>query len=269
MIRRFLDVCDAMDYAHNRGVLHRDLKPANVMLGRYGETLVVDWGLAKVIGRNDIIPAPSEADGDTEPNITGATVTTSGDTEPGTTIGTPTYMSPEQARGDIEKLGPTSDVYSLGATLYEVLTGKVPFTDKKIAAVLEKVLKGDFPPPRSVEPAVPAALEAICLKAMAVDPEHRYVSVRALAQDLEHWLADEPVAAYPERRLERLGRWLRQHRTWTAAAVAGLVGISVVATAAAVVVEKLRQQESKTREGGRVEFQDGPDSRGRLSDQRQ
>jgi serine/threonine protein kinase/tetratricopeptide (TPR) repeat protein len=254
LIRRFLDVCDAMDYAHSRGVLHRDLKPANVMLGKYGETLVVDWGLAKVIGNNDTIPGRAEADADVEPSFAGPTVTASGDTQPGTTIGTPTYMSPEQARGDIDKLGPASDVYSLGATLYELLTGKVPFPEKTIAAVIEKVLKGDFPPPRALEPAIPPALEAICLKAMAAEPAQRYPCVRDLAQDMEHWLADEPVSAYPERRLERLGRWLRQHRTWTAAAVAALVGISVVATAAAVVVEQLRRQETETRKEAESNF---------------
>ena len=135
--------------------------------------------------------------------------------------------------------------------------------------MVEKILKGDFPPPRAVEPAIPAALEAICLKAMAAEPTRRYESARALAQDMEHWLADEPVAAYPERRLERLGRWLRQHRTWTAAAVAALVGISVVATAAAVVVETLRRQESETRKEAESNFKMAHDSRGRLSDQRQ
>ena len=124
MLRRFLDVCDAIDYAHSRGVLHRDLKPANIMLGRYGETLVVDWGLAKVIGKSDVIPM--QEDGMSEPGFTGSAVTSSGETVQGTTIGTPSYMSPEQARGAIDQLGPRSDVFSLGATLYELLTGEVP-----------------------------------------------------------------------------------------------------------------------------------------------
>ena len=96
-----------------------------------------------------------------------------------------------------------------------------------------------------IDPAIPGPLEAICLKAMAAEPAKRYPSVRELAHDLEHWLADEPVAAYPERRLERLGRWLRQHRAWTLAAAAALVGISMAATIAAVVVERLRRGKRK------------------------
>ena len=264
LLRRFLDVCDAIDYAHSRGVLHRDLKPANVMLGRYGETLVVDWGLAKVMGKSDIIVAGG--DGDFDPSFAGATVTTSGDTQPGTTIGTPAYMSPEQARGDIELLGPASDVYSLGVTLYELLTGEVPYAGQRISEVLEKVSKGEFLRPRVIDPAIPGPLEAICLKAMAAEPAQRYPLVRELAHDLEHWLADEPVAAYPERRLERLGRWLRQHRAWTLAAAAALVGISMSATIAAVVVERLRRGEAEARHEAESNFKDGPIGRGRLPD---
>jgi serine/threonine protein kinase len=164
-----------------------------------------------VIGTGDLMPAT--ADGDFEPDLAGGTTSPAGETQPGISIGTPAYMSPEQARDALDQLGPASDVYSLGATLYELLTGQVAFPGEKAGAVIDQVLAGDFLPPRAVLRSVPAPLEAICLKAMALAPELRYDSVRALARDLEHWLADEPVAAYPERRHQRLGRWLRQHRS--------------------------------------------------------
>jgi serine/threonine-protein kinase len=138
LLGRFVDVCQAIAYAHSRGVLHRELKPGNVMLGKFGETLVVDWGLAKVLGRK-------------EGDATESALVSSGDsglTQAGKALGTPAYMSPEQAAGKLEQLGPRSDVYSLGATLYCLLTGKPPFTETDVGAVLARTQKGGFPPPR-------------------------------------------------------------------------------------------------------------------------
>src|SRR5262249_40621977 len=146
-------------YAHSRGVLHRDLKPGNVLLGPYGETLVVDWGLAKVIGRPESGPDPGEAT--LRPSADSGFAPTS----PGSVIGTPAYISPEQARGDLAALGPASDVYSLGATLYHLLAAKAAFEPADFAVIQARVIAGEFPPPRQVNRGVPSALEAICLKA--------------------------------------------------------------------------------------------------------
>jgi WD40 repeat protein len=152
-------------------------------------------------------------------------------TRTGQALGTPAYMSPEQASGRVDRQGTASDVYSLGATLYCLLTGKPPFAkDEEVGVLLASVQRGDFPPPRSVNRQVPPALESICLKAMAREPQDRYASAKALAGDLEHWLADEAVAAYAEPWAPRLGRWVRRHR--------GLVvtGSAVAAVAATVVI---------------------------------
>jgi serine/threonine-protein kinase len=226
LLGRFVDVCDAMEYAHSRGVLHRDLKPSNVMLGKYGETLVVDWGLARVGGREDV--AASEGGLAVAPGINGLT-------QAGKALGTPAYMSPEQAAGRLDQLGPRADVYSLGATLYHLLTNQAPFPAAELADVLPRVERGDFPPPRQVRRGVPRALEAVCLKAMARDPQQRYASPRALAGDIEHWLADEPVGAYRESWTGRAGRWLKRYRT----AVLGGVTVLVVAAAGLAVATAL------------------------------
>jgi WD40 repeat protein/tRNA A-37 threonylcarbamoyl transferase component Bud32 len=232
LLRRFLDVCNAVDYAHSRGVLHRDLKPANVMVGPYGETLVVDWGLAKVVG------SPS---GSVEAALHPPSVGGSAETLPGSAVGTPAYMSPEQSAGRLDDLGPASDVYSLGATLYHLLTGRAPFVDRDVGAVLRGVQAGDFPPPRRVVLGVPRALEAVCLKAMAADPPARYGSAKELAGEVERWLADEPVSAYREPWSARAWRWVRRHRTGAiAAASAVLVGLVGLAAVAAVTAAKNR-----------------------------
>ena len=116
----------------------------------------------------------------------------------GAALGTPAFMSPEQALGRLDDLGPASDVYSLGATLYCLLTGKTPFDGDDAGEVLRRVQRGEFVPPRQVSATVDRALDAVCLKAMALRREDRYGSAKALAEDIEHWLADEPVAAYTE-----------------------------------------------------------------------
>ena len=225
LLGRFLDVCNAIAYAHSRGILHRDLKPGNVMLGQYGETLVVDWGLAKSL--DQAMAATATVNAPLKP----LSASSSAPTQMGQAIGTPQYMSPEQAAGRHDRLGTVSDVYSLGATLYCLLTGRPPFNDPDLGTVLEKVQKGDFLPPREVNARVPPALEAVCLKAMALQPGDRYRSPRALADDIEHWLADEPVSAYRERLPARLGRWARRHKPH----VAGLAGLLVAAVVALAV----------------------------------
>jgi hypothetical protein len=225
LLRSFIQVCETIAYAHSRGVLHRDLKPNNIMLGKFGETVVVDWGLAKVIGRSEAGEAAA-AEETLRPSGAG-----SGEqTEMGAAVGTPAYMSPEQAAGRWDVITPASDVYNLGAVLYAVLTGKAPLERGNWPELQQRIQRGDFPRPRAVNPAAPRALEAVCLKAMALKPEDRYPSARALAADVELWLADEPVQAYREPVATRLGRWARRHEP----VVAG--GIALVTTAVIALV---------------------------------
>jgi len=230
LLSRFVDVCDAIAYAHSRGVLHRDLKPGNIMLGAYGETLIIDWGLAKAVGRRD------PASGGTASTL----VPPSGDShEPtiaGHVLGSPPYMSPEQAEGLLEDLGPATDVYGLGATLYALLTGKPPGDGATVEEVLSRVRKGTIVPPRQVNTRIPRPLDAVCRQALALRPSDRYPSVRALADDIEHWLADEPVSALPEPLRDRARRWARRHRTLVTTVAAVLVLSLIGLSAFAVVV---------------------------------
>jgi tetratricopeptide (TPR) repeat protein/tRNA A-37 threonylcarbamoyl transferase component Bud32 len=208
LLSRFIAVCNTLAFAHNRGIIHRDLKPANIMLGKYGETLVVDWGLARPFDRTETERASGEAT--LRPTLR------DGETPDGTRLGeikgTPSYMSPEQAEGMWESVGPASDIYSLGATLYELLTGAAPVRGRNGRDIILKVRRGEFPPPRAIKPSIPKPLEAICLRAMALTPADRYQKADDLAKDLETWLADEPVAAYREPWLVRQRRSARRHR---------------------------------------------------------
>lgn len=235
LLGRLVSVCNTVAYAHSQGVIHRDLKPANIMLGDYGETLVVDWGLAKnpkgheAPARGD---SANQSEGCSEmrcdthiPSDLELDCSTHGvlQTREGVRLGTPAYMSPEQASGGAQEVSTAIDVFSLGATLYMLLTGRPPFDGRNFGEVLNKVLQGDFPLPRRVHKATPKPLEAICLKAMSLRPSDRYRTPLELAADIDNWLADEPVSAWTEPLGLRVRRWLKRHRIVVASASAALL----------------------------------------------
>ena len=185
----------AIDYAHKREVIHRDIKPANILLDENGTPKVTDFGLSKVTdGRDDL-------------------------TGTGRLLGTPSYMSPEQASGNKSQLGPLTDVYALGATLYEMLAGRVPFEAETTVETLKKVCSVDPVSPRSLNTGLDADIETICLKCLEKEPSDRYSSARALADDLARYLKDEPIIARQVSRRQRLVRWCKRRP-----AIAGLVG---------------------------------------------
>lgn len=190
-LRKFQAACDAVAFAHAHGVIHRDLKPQNIMIGSFGEVLVLDWGVAKILGKRNMVVS-LEAD----PPLVPKNVA---DTSHGTIIGTRDYMSPEQARGEIDKLDERSDVYSLGAVLYFLLTNRAPQS-----ASLAR--------PRTVNPKVSKQAEAICLKAMSPEMNARYATAAELSRDVGRLLDAEPVSAYRENVVEKAGRWAGKNR---------------------------------------------------------
>jgi serine/threonine-protein kinase len=233
LLGRFKDVCHAISYAHSRAVLHRDLKPGNIMLGPYGETLVVDWGMAKTIEQSGV-GRPLEA-----PELPLLAPQGIGleATRAGSTMGTPGYMSPEQAAGRLDQIGPRTDVYGLGATLYHLLTDRAPCEAEQVGEVLQQAQTGNILRPRTFNPRVAPALEAICLKAMAREPERRYDTAAALKSDLERWLGDEPVSAWREPWGVRARRWLGRHHTLVAAAAATILVAAVSLALATVLLQ--------------------------------
>jgi lipopolysaccharide biosynthesis regulator YciM/tRNA A-37 threonylcarbamoyl transferase component Bud32 len=253
LLTGFVTVCKTMAYAHSRGILHRDLKPANIMLGKYGETLVVDWGLAKAFERDATAPFLEEES--LQPMLAGG----GGETQEGQMVGTPAFSSPEQAAGRWDIVGPASDIFSLGAVLYNLLTNRLAYAGPGVLEILGQVSQGEIIPPRQRQKDIPRPLEAICLKAMARQREDRYATALDLAADVEHWLADEPVEAYREPALVRAGRWLRQHRVLVAglvaAAAVALVSLSVVVVVVAGKNGELHlanQREAARAEGERL-----------------
>ncbi len=238
LLRCLASVCQTVAYAHARGVIHRDIKPGNVMLGPYGETLLVDWGLAKRVSLPDPTDAAPPGFKPVELTPTGETVG-GGQTVGGQVKGSPAFMAPEQARGEWDRVGPAADVYALGATLYVLLTGHPPYPGGTAEQVIQAVRAGPPKAAGAVNAAAPKPLAAVCGKAMARTPEGRYASAQELAADVERWLADEPVTVYREPLFTRGRRWVKRHRVLATAAAAAVV---VLAAVLAVVVPVLAGQ---------------------------
>ena len=248
MLRRFIDACEAVEYAHSRGVLHRDIKPGNIMLGGFGETLVIDWGLAKVMARPES-PAREGVTG-RRPPLRGFAPEMIDPTLVHQVLGTVGYMSPEQAERRWDELGPATDIYSLGATLYCLLVGTSPFPHQALSEFTIKVKRGEVSPaPREAKRYVHPALEAICLKAMALKPADRYPSAKALGEEIERWLDDEPLSCYVAPWPARAARWVRRHKPLVTAAAALLVTATVGLAISNVIIseksDKARQAERR------------------------
>jgi len=231
LLDRFLDVCDAISYAHSKGVIHRDLKPENIMLGEYGETLVLDWGLARVKGQDD--KALRELQRGTLALSRSLVESDSTNlTQDGSIVGTPAYMAPEQARGELENVDEQSDVYALGAVLYQILSGSPPYEGPMAGLIVQQVLAG--PPLRLTarEPDVPPELGALVESAMAREKADRMLTVRELAADIKAFRNGRTLGAYTYSAREMVARFVKQNRTSVGIGVLGvllLVAGSIVA----------------------------------------
>ncbi len=235
LLRAFISLCRTMAYAHSQGVIHRDLKGANVILGNYDEVLVLDWGLAKELRTGEAAPAPSDSTLDPELTATGQV------------MGTPAFMAPEQAAGDNQTIGPASDVYGLGAILYQLLTGKTPFSGSDLRQVLARVRTEMPSAPGKHWPKAPASLQAVCLKALAKAISDRYASADALADDVQRWLDDEPVSVHRDGLVTRLLRRARRNRV-AVTALGVLVMTALVALSVGLFVVSAQEQRARQAE---------------------
>jgi eukaryotic-like serine/threonine-protein kinase len=246
LLQAFVNICHAIAYAHSRGVVHRDLKPSNIVLGDFGEVIVIDWGLAFLV---------NDAESGEGPKVQTAGPSDERELEEGHPIGTPAYMAPEQADGRQALVNRSTDIYGLGGVLFNILTGRPPHAApsggsslKDTMDLLKRISSGPTPRVRAMSPSVPAPLDAICAKSMARAQADRYATASELADDAQRWLADEPVAVYREPWHDRLFRWLRRRRAAVIAGGWSLVAVAVACAVAAFVMNEARRTEAAAKQ---------------------
>jgi tRNA A-37 threonylcarbamoyl transferase component Bud32 len=215
----FIKICEGIGFAHNRGVIHRDLKPANIMVGKFGEVQVMDWGVAKIIGRE----MPSE--GDSGIVMTDRLDQGSAHTMMGSVIGTPSFMAPEQARGDLDAIGPKTDIFSLGVILYEMLALRSPWTGKSSDEVLEQVRETTpvKPSERNPDRVIPAELERLCLRCLEKDPEARVSSTKELEDNVRSFIEGRAMGAVDYSAIRLATKWIARHKREVGGAALTLV----------------------------------------------
>ncbi|MCU0721748.1 MAG: serine/threonine protein kinase, partial [Pirellula sp.] len=240
LLNTLISVCQTVAYAHGRGVIHRDIKPLNIRIGKFSETILLDWGLATVVERSDQLRSHDES-----------TLILSSRTSSSASGGTPAYMSPEQLSG--LSASPASDVYSLGAVLYRILTGKSTTETIPGFQIREALLEGRIIPPRDVHPKVPRPLQAICLKALALHPKSRFESAIEMATELERYIAGQPILCYKESLLERYNRWGRNHRMMIRFLGVCLLLATVFSLFMAITTLRLAESRNKQRMQAEVE----------------
>jgi len=240
-IEHLLKVCDAVDYAHGKGVIHRDLKPANIMLGAHGETFVMDWGICHLFGTDDPEFAPESTLSDTTGGL---------QTEYGAVVGTPRYMSPEQAQGRREELGPQSDQCALGLILFELVTLSAPFAGDSMLEVMQNAAAARRAEVAHAfeQRAIPVPLRAIIERATRYHPQQRYASVGELADDLRRFLRGEAVHALPDSTWQRAQRYVGRHRQGMLLSVFGLLAAAAIGFTAMMWRHEQQAETARARE---------------------